>query len=438
MDERRYVFDALYGPVYYPEYLWKVSLCPEFQRLREVRLCNINSLCLTGGANINRYEHSLGAAYLALQCIQAWPSQLSDAEARRIVLAALLHDIGSTAFGHSVQYVIDREGFEHQSFLDIVHGPNTSKSHYTYQFALTEPIYFGMPKRLSAMLDSADLEAINDMVEGKGPFGPLISGTMDLDNIDNVYRLAYHIGLVKPGEVPLELARHLRVSDGALLLADDADALVTDWYETRRRLYEFLLLNPDEFSAKCMLQEALELAQAQKKELFRWHDVDFELLTKLAEASDETRGVISRLVIGDLYGCIAIYVSAKTSLAGNLENPVYRGQLEKAIADRLRLSGTRSFKNALVAVHVIKDINKTQRQIVIQTCSGRSITVGRPTRRLLIGVFLKNVGFSMVQLKPSTVAVAGVDQLVAEVLKTELGDPDLAQLELYAEASQQR
>lgn len=148
--------------------------------------------------------------------------------------------------------------------------------------------------------------------------------------------------------------------------------------------------------------------------------------------------MISRLVIGDLYGCVAIYVSAKTSLAANLENPVYRGQLEKAIADRLRLSGTRSFKNALVAVHLIKDINKTQRQIVIQTCSGRSITVGRPTRRLLIGVFLKNVGFSMVQLKPSTVAAAGVDQLVAEVLKTELGDPNLAQLELYAEASQQR
>ena len=40
-------------------------LTPEVQRLREVRLCNINSLCITGSANTNRYEHSVGTAFLA-------------------------------------------------------------------------------------------------------------------------------------------------------------------------------------------------------------------------------------------------------------------------------------------------------------------------------------------------------------------------------------
>jgi hypothetical protein len=187
-----------------------------------------------------------------------------------------------------------------------------------------------------------------------------------------------------------------------------------------------------------MLQEALELAQARTRELFRWHDVDFELLTKLAEASDEARSVISRLVIGDLYGCIAVYSSNRIELAADLDNPGFRNQLEQSISHKLRTSTNRSFKSALVAIHVIKDINKTQRQVVVQTRAGSSVVVGRPTRRLLIGVFLKNVAFSMVQLKPSTLASACISRVVADALRTELGEPDLAELELYAEASRRQ
>jgi hypothetical protein len=38
---------------------------PEMQRLRDVRLSNINSGTLTGAANISRFEHSIGTALLA-------------------------------------------------------------------------------------------------------------------------------------------------------------------------------------------------------------------------------------------------------------------------------------------------------------------------------------------------------------------------------------
>src|SRR5260370_35487246 len=115
MPVERYIYDALYGPIYFPDYVWKIMFCPELQRLREVRLCNINSLCLTGGANTNRYEHSLGAAYLATRCIESSRLRIDERTARRIVLAALLHDVGSAAFGHSAQYVLDCQGYQHES-----------------------------------------------------------------------------------------------------------------------------------------------------------------------------------------------------------------------------------------------------------------------------------------------------------------------------------
>ena len=65
MGVNMYIYDALYGKIEFPSLVWKCMLTPEVQRLREVRLCNINSLCITGSANTNRFEHSVGTAFLA-------------------------------------------------------------------------------------------------------------------------------------------------------------------------------------------------------------------------------------------------------------------------------------------------------------------------------------------------------------------------------------
>lgn len=100
-----YLYDPLYGTIYLPDFIWDVISCPELQRLREVRLCNINSLCLSGGANINRYEHAIGTCHLAQECLNSWPplNPISEKEQKLFVLAALLHDVASAAFGHSVE-----------------------------------------------------------------------------------------------------------------------------------------------------------------------------------------------------------------------------------------------------------------------------------------------------------------------------------------------
>ena len=111
-----------------------------------------------------------------------------------------------------------------------------------------------MSRQLHSILTTRELSLVATFVDGNGDFGPLISGSIDLDNIDNVYRLAYHIGLVRSGEVPLALASALSIDHGNLVAPETAEPLLWDWFEVRRRLYNFLLLNPDEFSAKCMLR----------------------------------------------------------------------------------------------------------------------------------------------------------------------------------------
>ena len=87
--QTKYILDPLYGVIYFPDYIWEILHIPEMQRLRELRLCNINSLCFTGGANINRYEHSLGTCYLAILSLEENYKYLPDKEKKLFVLAAL-------------------------------------------------------------------------------------------------------------------------------------------------------------------------------------------------------------------------------------------------------------------------------------------------------------------------------------------------------------
>jgi hypothetical protein len=64
-DRFNFAIDPLYGCYKLSPLVRALVVQPEVQRLRDVRLSNINSMFILGSANISRYEHSLGVAYLA-------------------------------------------------------------------------------------------------------------------------------------------------------------------------------------------------------------------------------------------------------------------------------------------------------------------------------------------------------------------------------------
>lgn len=336
-EDKRYIYDPLYGVIYLPDVIWDVIPCPELQRLREVRLCNINSFCLTGGANINRYEHAIGTCFLANECLNSWPffNLISKKEEEHLLMAALFHDYKSAAFGHSVEYIESRVGFEHESgFKQIVLGEKGES--YSYQKATLEPIFFGLPRGLLSRIPRDDIEAIDEIIGGKGRLSPLIGGSIDLDNIDNVFRLGYHLGIVKSGKVPLKLAKSLWVEKGELIVKDNALYLIEEWYKVRKKLYKFLLLNPEEFSAKCMLTQAIELAKTKETIPFNWYDTDYELLMKLYKTSSETSQIIARLMTGELYGCMSIFSSSEVDKYEIFRDPNKKRELEAELTEIIR------------------------------------------------------------------------------------------------------
>jgi len=164
--DKKYIYDPLYGVIYLPDFIWNVITTPELQRLREVRLCNINSLCLVGGANINRYEHSIGTFFLARECLNSWPlfNPITKKEYELFLLAALLHDITSAGFGHLVEYIESRDGFEHEKAFEYI-VLNKKGSNYNYKSVTLEPIFFGMGRELSSRITEEDLKIIGEFID---------------------------------------------------------------------------------------------------------------------------------------------------------------------------------------------------------------------------------------------------------------------------------
>lgn len=333
--KNKYIYDVLYGPIYLPDYAWHVISTPEVQRLRELRLCNINSLCLTGGANVNRFEHTLGTCHLALINLENSHYNLSIREKQLFIIASIFHDVYNSAFGHSLEYV---EGVKPENMFYYAATGKKYES-YTYKAASFEPIYFGRLEELYSSLKvlkftDNDIKTIGDYINGEGKLGKILSGSIDLDNIDNVCRLAYHIGIFKDKELPIKLAKSIWIENDKLRIEDENLYLINDWIKVREQLYKLLLLNPEEFSAKYMLTEAFELFQKQENKNigFAWYDVDYQLLEKLSRTSSEVSNIVSSLMCGQLYGCFAIYTSNKLDRYKEFLNLETRELIENQIS----------------------------------------------------------------------------------------------------------
>ena len=286
-----YIWDALYGKIEFSSLIYKCMLSPEVQRLREVRLCNINSLCITGSSNTNRFEHSVGTAYLAAINIEATVQKrlkLTKKEKETFIIAALLHDTANGPFGHSYEYIMEKKGFIPEHGLSDVLGDVVSTGEGAHKSSSPfETIFFGKLRALNSILNSSQKEEISQIIAGCHPLSKLISDSIDLDNIDNVFRMAYHMGFNFRKEAPRKLAESMFIENGSVVFLQEAKTYLEEWYSVRQRVYKFLLLNPQEFAGKYMLTEAMDIlfecisqGKAEGRDI-KWNYTDYQLMEEL-------------------------------------------------------------------------------------------------------------------------------------------------------------
>lgn len=381
-------WDPLYGRTSLSEFENKIVFCPDVQRLRYIRLCNINSLLVTGASEVNRFEHTLGVLRLANEWLDS--HKTNNEEANDFRAAALFHDVQTGPFGHSFQYILEDnkiEGnFEHENLR------KGSESLY-YQDITTNASFAGA-RFLAMKICGERWEKVSAIIKGEGRLGPLIAGSIDLDNIDNVIRLAFHCGIVdrSEGQLAIDLTIGIEPTQHGLIIPDHNIALIEKWQKIRRRLYELLLLDWAEFSAKAMLTRAFEDAiQYNLIGTDSWLMTDDELLHFFQRHSlgdsQSVKQMLHRIRLGNLFAPILLCRSPNVELYKKFSSINTKRKIEKEIRDQVY--GKKTGRSILV--HSILDYRKTDRAVsVIIKGTDRSFTIGQDSSTLLLGIFVSS------------------------------------------------
>ena len=253
--------DIIYGEFNLPEWLVPFIKIPEVARLRGVRLSNVDSVEFKDFSGPNRWEHSIGVAYLALRYSEM--KGLRFADKLHLCIAALMHDVATPPFAHTIENVL--EDFNHE--LVAMELLTTPKSEFHSQgfpvFASQLPQFMKTAKKVSAEVGvTIESERIARLIIGEGDMGYLICGTLDLDNADNVVRACLHMGMSPPKSIPLDITRWIANSEGPVVNLDVIQSDTVDsWLYYRNKMYRSFYHSSDfEIGRQAFLQSILRKA----------------------------------------------------------------------------------------------------------------------------------------------------------------------------------
>jgi HD superfamily phosphohydrolase len=379
--------DPLYGAVQLPTYLHGLFSCWEIQRLRYVRLINVNSLPLSVLGETSRYSHTLGAMCLGVRFLQEAGID-SEASVGKLLLATLaLHDSGTPAFGHSLEYVLKQQGGgDHvQAAVSAINGLSPAGA-YSWSGAPPRASHAKLRAELKRLLGASFEQQMIEALEGNGPVGGLVSSkSLDLDNIDNVFRMASALGLRDwPAEDPITIATGLvKMSPDAIIVRKGAVESIKRWAHVRRRVYEILNLNPLNLSGLAMLREAFE-THCDAMGRFpssAWWSTDGELLDILSPFASH---ITNRIKRGDLYPTLyTLWIDTSSDHLQRLEKlnnslRLFSSLLENELDHRIR-------------VHVVLDNGTFEREITLNVDnSSEVISFGKRSRSVIISVHSKS------------------------------------------------
>ena len=190
LDSGKAIRDPIWGHIHIPQDMVPLVDAEEFQRLRDISQLG-HVLLVYPGARHSRFEHSLGVFHIAGQflrrLVQADPPPDIDIEDARVLLAAsLLHDIGHYPFCHVFEemqmFFVDHEERGRQIILD----PSTEVNAALAR-AGTDPLRVANVidyRNNSVTIPDSDLRLAH-----------ILSGTLDPDKIDYLLRDARYCGV---------------------------------------------------------------------------------------------------------------------------------------------------------------------------------------------------------------------------------------------------
>jgi len=311
----RTIYDVLYGFIPITEWEEKIINSPFFQRLRWIKQLGFANYVFPG-AEHNRFAHVIGVMHSMDQMIRALglavpDSELFDPKAtndaamfhKSMRISALLHDIGTFPFSHSIENAYIRHGNDtRRTGKSSKKLPNNHE--HLGSFIIKNTNYEG---GLTRILESYgfDVQNISKIIKGDSTdliANQLMHSDLDADRMDYLLRDAHYTG-IKYGQFDREyiLANLVTYDAGQSQIAfgirESAIHAVEDFLIARFGWYSQIIKNPGSAKfdiiashiAKGFLEldhlhqfhDLLEMIKKGDERFFWWNDLYF--MTRLQE-----------------------------------------------------------------------------------------------------------------------------------------------------------
>ncbi len=348
--------DPLYGFININEPFDDLIETEYFQRLRNIKQLG-QSYLVYPSANHSRFEHSIGAFYLAKKFTEKLRMEHKD----EFAAAALLHDIGHYPFSHAIEKYIEMlNGIKHENqTLNLIR--NT---------------------RIADILkkQKLNINVVCDLISGKGKYGKLISGEIDVDRLDYLKRDSYYTGVaygVIETDVILKsisMKKKNYIADMKYLPAFESVLI------SRYLMYSMVYMHRKTVIANTMLRaafmEAFKEGEILVDDLFKFDDVDF--VSVLRNSHSAASNIIHQVAMRNFYEEAAVFKKDDLGDLGRLKNPKRIIELEKTIAAELGI------KNYEILINVL-NFPKTSKSEILINPSGQSLEKISPIVRSLNG-----------------------------------------------------
>lgn len=208
--KRGVLYDVLYGFVPVTEWEEKIINSPFFQRLRWIKQLSFANYIFPG-AEHNRFGHTIGVMHSMDQMLRALGLAVTDNELfdpksrsssamlhKSLRISALMHDIGTFPFSHTVEYGYIRHGNDDRRVSKRGIAKDLVNNHeHLGAFIIKNTRYDG---GITQILEDHgfDVQMISKIIKGESPYAvanQLMHSDLDADRMDYLMRDSYYTGI---------------------------------------------------------------------------------------------------------------------------------------------------------------------------------------------------------------------------------------------------
>ena len=241
----------------YEDLIYELLGCPEIQRLRHMRLMNFDVPYIQDLASTKRLPHSIGTCFLAYKTVEKTVLPLETK--KTIITAALIHDIGILPYGHLLESTIKKNNptFSHENLVYSILNGTYHPTNIYHQILGSESL------KLNKVLRQQNIkpEAVFNLICPARDNETAISADIDLDNLDNIHRMANLLGYDKAKNNLNTIANSISIDRNyKLIFEKSVIENIREWLKMRQSIYTMIIAHPECVAYNAFLGKLLKTA----------------------------------------------------------------------------------------------------------------------------------------------------------------------------------